>query len=97
MASPGNSPGAFSNSFLTELQLPAVWSASDIGRPLTRIRNNLDCPNLEQLLAEVIEKMGPLEHEVHIGARDAPIELGLLVFVHADSSFEAKSRSRMGT
>jgi two-component system, chemotaxis family, CheB/CheR fusion protein len=38
--------------------------ASDIGRPLTRIRNNLDCPNLDQLLAEVIEKMGPLEHEV---------------------------------
>ena len=38
--------------------------ASDIGRLLTRIRNNLDCPNLDQLLAEVIEKMGPLEHEV---------------------------------
>ncbi len=38
--------------------------ASDIGRPLTRIRSNLDCANLDQLLTEVIEKMGPLEHEV---------------------------------
>jgi two-component system, chemotaxis family, CheB/CheR fusion protein len=38
--------------------------ASDIGRPLTRIRNNLDCGNLDQLLTEVIEGMGPLEHEV---------------------------------
>ena len=38
--------------------------ASDIGRPLTRIRNNLDGVNLDQLLTEVIESMRPLEHEV---------------------------------
>jgi two-component system CheB/CheR fusion protein len=38
--------------------------ASDIGRSLTRIRNNLDCPNLEQLLRKVIDSMDSLEDEV---------------------------------
>lgn len=38
--------------------------ANDIGRSLTRIRHNLDCSDLDQLLTEVIESMSPLEQEV---------------------------------
>jgi two-component system CheB/CheR fusion protein len=39
-------------------------TASDIGRPLRHIRHNLDCPDLEQLLAEVIETISVREREI---------------------------------
>ena len=38
--------------------------ATDIGRQLTSMRNNLDCPNLDQLLTQVVQSVGSLEQEV---------------------------------
>ena len=39
-------------------------AADDVGRPLGRIRSNLNCPDLDQLLREVIDNLRPLEREV---------------------------------
>ena len=38
--------------------------ATDIGRQLTSMRNNLDCPNLDQLLTQVVQSVSSLEQEV---------------------------------
>ena len=38
--------------------------AADIGRQLTSMRNNLDCPHLDQLLTQVVQSVGSLEQEV---------------------------------
>ena len=46
--------------------------SNDIGRPLADITNNLECPNLPEILQQVIEHQEPLEREMkitHTGAR----------------------------
>ena len=38
--------------------------AADVGRPLNRIRHNLDCPDLEELINQVIDTISVQEREV---------------------------------
>src|SRR4029077_9539331 len=38
--------------------------ASDVGRPLSNVRHNLDLPGLEQLLQDVIDSISQREQEV---------------------------------
>ncbi|HEV2905124.1 MAG TPA: PAS domain S-box protein, partial [Pyrinomonadaceae bacterium] len=38
--------------------------ANDIGRPIAIVRHNLELPNLEQVIDEVIETLAPQDHEV---------------------------------
>jgi two-component system CheB/CheR fusion protein len=37
---------------------------ADVGRPITQLRPNVDCPQLGDLILEVIDKVMPLEREV---------------------------------
>ena len=37
---------------------------SDIARPISHIKPNIDCPDLEQLVAHVVETIEPIEREV---------------------------------
>jgi two-component system CheB/CheR fusion protein len=38
--------------------------AADVGRPITQVRPNVDCPQLGDLILEVIDKVTPVEREV---------------------------------
>ena len=38
--------------------------ATDVGRPLPHIKPNIDCPQLESWIHDVIEKVAPLEREI---------------------------------
>jgi len=38
--------------------------ATDVGRPIGHIKPNIDCPDLERLIGEVIERVAPYEREV---------------------------------
>ncbi|HXY41405.1 MAG TPA: CheR family methyltransferase, partial [Vicinamibacteria bacterium] len=37
---------------------------ADVGRPITQVRPNIDCPTLGELITEVIDTVAPLEREV---------------------------------
>jgi two-component system CheB/CheR fusion protein len=37
---------------------------TDVGRPITHIKPNIDCPDLEELIANVIDTVTPIEREV---------------------------------
>lgn len=39
-------------------------TASDVGRPIGHIKPNIDCPDLESLIVEVVERVTPYEREV---------------------------------
>jgi two-component system, chemotaxis family, CheB/CheR fusion protein len=38
---------------------------SDVGRPIRHIKPNIDCPNLEELIARVMDTVTPSEQDVH--------------------------------
>jgi two-component system CheB/CheR fusion protein len=38
--------------------------ATDVGRPIGHIKPNIDCPDLESLIGEVVDRMTPIEREV---------------------------------
>jgi two-component system CheB/CheR fusion protein len=38
--------------------------AADVGRPITQVRPNIDCPQLGDLIAEVIDRVSPIERDV---------------------------------
>jgi two-component system, chemotaxis family, CheB/CheR fusion protein len=37
---------------------------ADVGRPITQVRPNIDCPQLGDLILEVIDRVSPIEREV---------------------------------
>jgi two-component system CheB/CheR fusion protein len=37
---------------------------ADVGRPITQVRPNIDCPQLGELILEVIDRVAPIEREV---------------------------------
>jgi two-component system CheB/CheR fusion protein len=37
---------------------------ADLGRPITHIKPNIDCPDLEQMIARTIDQVAPQEREV---------------------------------
>jgi two-component system CheB/CheR fusion protein len=38
---------------------------TDVGRPISHIKPNIDCPNLEELITTVIDTVTPREQDVH--------------------------------
>jgi two-component system CheB/CheR fusion protein len=40
---------------------------ADVGRPIGHIKPNIDCPDLEEQIVQVIDTVTPLEHEVRDG------------------------------
>jgi two-component system CheB/CheR fusion protein len=38
--------------------------ASDVGRPISHIKPNIDCPDLEQLIHDVVDRVAPQERQV---------------------------------